>query len=254
MMLGGEWQQISKTKCSGAGREEIMIKDNGKAVTEEDKCHLSVWLSRMKWDFPWGLQRNGLAASNLSKSAGKERMDGRDMLLLCLLGWGMMRFLCGTLKEKREQIKRWPTGVPGEMPGSTGLTLWHCSCAGKQHKDLSRWEAASIKGCPSLGDHGEEQWTGGRQDPPPDLARPPGTHGSRQTSCNSVPLHFWLVWYLTVLLARLGLLPAWLPGWGQAQFHPSHVSSGPPQEVWRVCGKLKVGFDTASYKEGKHLD
>lgn len=42
MMLTEEWQQISKTKCSGAGREEIMIKDNGKAVTEKDKCHLSV--------------------------------------------------------------------------------------------------------------------------------------------------------------------------------------------------------------------
>lgn len=163
-------------------------------------------------------------------------------------------FDAGHWRRGESRLKGGQQESPGEMPGSTGLTLWHCSCAGKQHKDLSRWEATSIKGCPSLGDHGEEQWTGGRQDPPPDLASPSGTHGSHQTSCNSVPLHFWLVWYLTVLLARLGLLPARLPGWGQVQFHPSHVSSGPPQEVWRVCGKLKVGFDTASYKEGKHLD
>jgi len=39
-MAGGE-SQISKAKCSGAGREEIMIRDDGKAITEEDKCWVS---------------------------------------------------------------------------------------------------------------------------------------------------------------------------------------------------------------------
>lgn len=32
-------------------------------------------------------ERNGLAASRLSKRAGKEEMDCRDTVLLCLLGW-----------------------------------------------------------------------------------------------------------------------------------------------------------------------
>lgn len=36
-MAGGE-SQISKAEHSGTDGEEIMIKDDGKAVTEEDKC------------------------------------------------------------------------------------------------------------------------------------------------------------------------------------------------------------------------
>lgn len=70
------------------------------------------------------------------------------------------------------------------MPGSTDQTLWHCSHAGKQHKDLSRREATSAKGCPSLGDHSGEQATGGGQDPASELVRPPETQRSPQTSCN----------------------------------------------------------------------
>lgn len=61
--------QISKAKCPGAGRREIMIKDDGGAVAEEDKCRASRERSLISPE---------KQAGSLPESTGKEGTGSRS--------------------------------------------------------------------------------------------------------------------------------------------------------------------------------